>query len=142
MVWNVINAKLSYLRTLILKLASLTKICEDYDWMKPKLRNFTSKKRSERNGYVHQNGVRSTVRTRTAVRHLSAAGLAHQVLPHEALQVQMHGTLNIFLETIINFITPSKKSIVIEHHAFHALVSDLVERLHKHHDHFSFKKSY
>ena len=26
--------------------------------MKPKLRNFTSKKRSERNGYVHQNGVR------------------------------------------------------------------------------------
>ena len=58
MAGNVINAKFSYLRTLILKLASLTKIGEDYDWMKPKLRNFTSKKRSERNGYVHQNGVR------------------------------------------------------------------------------------
>ena len=58
MVWNVINAKLSYLRTLILKLAKLSEIWEFNDWMKLKLRNFTSKKRSEQNGYVHQNGVR------------------------------------------------------------------------------------
>ena len=44
MVWNVIDAKLSYLRTLILKPRAFTRNVLINNWLKPKLRNFTSKK--------------------------------------------------------------------------------------------------
>ena len=40
MVWNVIHANLSYLRTFMLKTGPCWRICLDIDWMKPKLPTF------------------------------------------------------------------------------------------------------
>ena len=57
MVWDVINAKLSYLRTLILKPGAGRIHLAVRDWMKPKLRNFTSKQSQKRNGYLRRAGV-------------------------------------------------------------------------------------